>query len=264
MVEIVGLLKKDVIGHMIKSGKRPDGRGFDQYRQIYLQKGVLNAGPDGSALVRMGKTQVLAAVKFTIGAPFPDRPKEGVLITSAEFLPTASSEFELGPPGEDAIELARVVDKGIRASEIIDMKSFYVEEGKVLTMFVDIYILDHDGNLIDASALAAMAAILDAKLPKIENGEIIWGEYDKPLEVKGVVTTSTFYKIGNKILLDACKSEEEAADARLSVSFLGDKICAMQKGMNGGFKASEIDFIVKTAYRESKRLKNIVLKTENS
>ncbi|MCD6279408.1 exosome complex protein Rrp42 [Candidatus Micrarchaeota archaeon] len=260
MTEILDLLKKDVIDNMIKSGKREDGRGLDEYRPITLLKGVLNAGPDGSAMARLGKTQVLASVKFTIGAPYPDRPKQGVFITSAEFLPVASPEFESGPPRENAIELARVVDKGIRASEIIDIDSFFVEEGKVLTMFLDIYVLDHDGNLIDAAALASMGAITDTRLPKIEDGEIVWGEYDKPLDYKDVVTTSTFSKVDGKILLDADKNEETDASARMTVSFVKGNICALQKGLEGSFRAEEIEYIINKALEKSKDLKSIVLK----
>lgn len=261
MTRILDLLKRDVVGSIVKSGKRADGRDFDQYRPITLQKGVLDAGPDGSALARIGKTQVLASVKFTIGAPYPDRPKQGIFVTTAEFLPIASSEFESGPPQADAIELARVIDKGIRAGEIIDMDSFFIEEDKVLAMFLDIYIIDHDGNLIDASALAAMGAITSARLPKIEDGKIIWGEYDRPLDYKAVVTTSTFSKVAGRILLDADRNEEIDTSARMSVSFVNGNICAMQKGLEGSFNVDEVEYMIKTAFKKAEDLKGIVLKT---
>ncbi len=267
MTDILNILKKGVIENLVQKNKRLDDRGFDEYRPITLEKNVLDAA-EGSALVHMGKTKVLAAVKFDTGTPFPDRPEEGILSMSAEFLPAASPGFEPGPPGKDAIELARVVDRGIRAANIIDLNSFFIEEGKVLAMFVDIYVLDHHGNLIDASALAAMGAILSAKIPKIEDGSLVWGEYDRKLDVKGVVTTTTFYKIKDKILIDPNLDEETGASARLSVSMLSGPrledqeyhLCALQKGLSGAFRPAEIDYVLEAAQEKSKYLKTLLLK----
>ncbi|MEK7831904.1 MAG: hypothetical protein AAB401_12500, partial [Acidobacteriota bacterium] len=47
------------------------------------------------------------------------------------------------------IELARVVDRGLRESHCIDLDKLVIKPGeKVFTVFVDIHILDHQGNLI--------------------------------------------------------------------------------------------------------------------
>jgi len=44
----------------------------------------------------------------------------------------------------------------------------------VFVVFVDVYVLNHDGNLIDASAIAAVSALMNTKMPnyEIENGEL--------------------------------------------------------------------------------------------
>jgi len=44
----------------------------------------------------------------------------------------------------------------------------------VLAVFVDIYVLNHDGNLIDAAALAALSALMNTKSSKyeVEDGEV--------------------------------------------------------------------------------------------
>jgi len=115
---------------LVSKGKRPDGRKPDEYRDINIETGVIFKA-EGSAKVSIGETQVLAGVKLGIGQPYPDKPDEGVLITGAEFSPVASPEFEAGPPDEDAIELARVVDRGIRESEAIDMKKLFIDEENV-------------------------------------------------------------------------------------------------------------------------------------
>ena len=126
------------------SNKRLDGRGLTDYRPIQIETGIIEKA-EGSARVRLGKTEVMVGIKIDIGEPYSDRPNEGVLTTSAEFVPLASPEFEAGPPGEDSVELARVVDRGIRESKAIDLEKLCVIPGKkVFIVFIDIYVLNHD------------------------------------------------------------------------------------------------------------------------
>src|SRR4030042_469517 len=94
---------------LIQKGKRIDGRKFDEFRNIEIKENVAKKA-EGSASVKIGKTHVIVGVKLELGKPFADRPNEGVLIVNAEFSPLSSPDFEPGPPSEDAIEVARVVD----------------------------------------------------------------------------------------------------------------------------------------------------------
>jgi exosome complex component RRP42 len=68
----------------------------------------------------------MAGIKMDIGEPYPDEPDSGVMTTAAELIPMASPDFESGPPDEESIELARVVDRGIRESKIIDVDKLCV------------------------------------------------------------------------------------------------------------------------------------------
>lgn len=239
MVEIVDEVRKEFVKDLVASGKRPSGRGFDDYREISIERNVI-PNAEGSARVHLGKSQVLVAVKLAIGTPFADKPNEGVLATSAELLPLASPLFESGPPDANSIELARVVDRGIRSSETIDLASLKLADNKVWNVFVDIYVLDHDGNLIDAAAVAAMAALQCARMPKMEGDAIKWGEYAGPLPVKETCVCATFGKIGSAILADPDLDEEKALDARLTIATTPGRICAMQKGGRGGFTRDEV------------------------
>ena len=115
MDNVLSDIKKDYIVNLLKQGKREDGRGFDDYRQIELETGVASKA-DGSALVKLGTNQVMAGVKLKLGEPFSDVPASGVLMTNTELRPMASPTFEKGPPSEDSVEVSRVVDRGIRES----------------------------------------------------------------------------------------------------------------------------------------------------
>jgi exosome complex component RRP42 len=192
----------------------------------------------------LGKTQVLVGVKVETGEPFPDTPNEGVLTVNVELVPVASPNFEPGPPNEDSVELARVVDRGIRESKAIDNEKLCIEPGKkVFVVFVDVYVLNHDGNLIDASALAAMAALLNTKMPnyEIKDGEVKIKQGYTPLPVKSHPVTVTTGKINNSLIVDPALEEEQVMDSRISMAINDEgNICAVQKGGSGYFTPQQI------------------------
>jgi exosome complex component RRP42 len=262
---IVVNVKKKRITEIIASGKRTDGRGLTDYREIQIESGVIERA-EGSARVRLGKTEVIVGVKIGTGSPFPDTPDTGVLTVNAELVPLASPAFEPGPPGEEAVELARVVDRGIRESKAIDLETLCVESGKlVFVVFVDVYILNHDGNLIDASTMATLAALVNTKMFKytVEEGKIIKKPGYNPLPMKNYPISVTFAKIGNTIILDTGLEEEQVMDARLTMTLDKDgHICAIQKGGGSGyFTKEEILNAAKIALEKTAELRKIVVKS---
>ena len=208
---IVINVKKKRITELLANGNRIDGRALTEYRKIEVESGAIERA-EGSARVRLGKTDVIVGIKIDTGKPFPDMPDKGVLTVNAELVPLASPNFEPGPPGEEAVELARVVDRGIRESKAIDLEKLCVESGKlVFVVFIDVYVLNHDGNLIDASAIAALAALINTKMFKytVEEGEIVKKPGYTPLPVVNYPVAVTFAKIGDKLILDTGMDEEE-------------------------------------------------------
>jgi exosome complex component RRP42 len=261
---IVVRVKKKRITELLSDGKRVDGREPTEYRKIQVESGVIERA-EGSARVRLGKTEVIVGIKIGIGAPFADVPDKGVLTVNAELVPLASQDFEPGPPGEDAVELARVVDRGIRESKAIDLEKLCVEPGKnVFVVFIDVYVLNHDGNLIDASALAALAALLNTKMFKytVEDGEIMKKPGYTPIPITNYPIPVTFAKIGDKLLLDASRDEEQVMDARLTMALDKDgNICAIQKGGGSGyFTKEEILEAAKIALKKTEELRKLVVK----
>ncbi|NYZ79747.1 RNA-binding protein, partial [Candidatus Micrarchaeota archaeon] len=112
-------VKKDSVDKLIAAGKRLDGRAFDEYRPISLENAYVNKA-EGSTLVHLGNTKILAGIKMDVMTPYPDTPDEGVLSTNVELGPICDPMFYSGPPTPDSIELARVVDRGVRESKMID------------------------------------------------------------------------------------------------------------------------------------------------
>jgi exosome complex component RRP42 len=251
------------IAQLISSGKRLDGRELIDFREIQIESGLIERA-EGSARVRLGKTEVLVGIKIESGEPFPDTPNEGVLTVNAELVPLASPTFEPGPPDENSVELARVVDRGIRESKAIVLEDLCVEPGKkVFVVFVDVYVLNHAGNLIDASALAALATLINTKMfnYEVKEGEIKIKPGYKPLPLRNYPIAITFAKIGDKLVVDSDLEEEQAMDARLTMTVEKDgKICAIQKGGNGHFTAQQIYEASKIAQQKATEIRKLVLK----
>ncbi len=234
--DVVADLKKDYISKLLAKGERADGRKFDEMRQLTIETNFIKSA-EGSARVTLGNTQVVVGVKLILGEPFPDTPNTGVLTTNAELIPMASETFEGGPPDQESIEVARVIDRGIREGHAVDMSKLCVEAGKeVWIMFVDIHVLDYDGNLFDAANIGANAAFKTAVVPASRHGK---GE-DYPLPVLHQPISVTAVKIDGKILVDPTHDEERVADARLTIATIETgNLCAMQKGLVGAFTLDE-------------------------
>src|SRR3989344_1260782 len=252
-------MNNDYITSLLKEAKRIDGRKLDDHREIKIEYNV-SKNAEGSARCKLGETEVIAGVKMSIGEPYPDSQDEGVIIVTAELIPLANPEFELGPPNSWATELARVVDRGIRESNMIDFKSLCIKDGeKVWMLFLDIYLINDDGNLIDASVLAALAALKSARFPKIEDDKVVFGEFtNEKLKLSKLPITFTFGTIGDTIMLDPNSKEESVLDSRLSVSVFDGNIHAMQKGGNKEISIEDVEKIVDIAIKKEKEVRSLL------
>jgi len=254
------MIQNNFITKLASSNKRIDGRLFDQVRKIVVDDKIIEKA-EGAALVKLGNTQVIAGVKLEVGEPFPDKPNDGVLMTSAEFSPISSPDFEQGPPRENSIELARIVDRGIRECGAIDTKKLCIEDGKKVWMVcIDINILDNFGNLIDASAMASAVALNQCVFPKYEDGKVIATEKTKKkLPVLYTAVACTFAKIGNHMLLDPNLEEEEASSCRLTLSTRDDgNLCAIQKGGTGHLSSADVEHALDVAVERGKEIRKLL------
>jgi exosome complex component RRP42 len=252
MTNVISEIRKDYLYNLLLKGERGDGRAFDQYRDFSVQKNIISKA-EGSALVKLGSSQVLVGVKMQPGEPFPDSPNRGVIITNAELVPLASPTFEPGPPNETGIELARVVDRGVRESKAVDLEALCITPGKqVWIIFIDVHILDDCGNILDASSIGAIAALLTTKVPASKFG---LGE-DYPLPVKDIPLATTVIEFGDVLMLDPDSDEESIANTKLTVISTADgSICGMQKSGTGVLRQEQIYRIVDIACAKAKEIR---------
>lgn len=260
---VLDQLKRREIVDLLAQGKRIDGRAFDQPRPLSIETGVIPKA-NGSARVRLGDTEIVTGIKIQPDKPFPDLGDKGIFICTAEILPLAHPDAEPGPPGEDVIELARVVDRGIRESGMIDMSQLVLEKDKsVIGIFADNSVVDHNGNLFDACSYATTAAILSCKIPKWEiKNEVpvlVEGHESNP-PITTIPVSVTMGRIGEHILVDPNAEEWECIDARITITTNSDgNICALQKGGKDGFTVDQLlkcaDIAISAATKIRERLK---------
>jgi len=259
-------ITQERIQRYLEEGKRFDDRKLNEFRELSIETGV-SKNAEGSAKVKLGKTEVLVGVKMNIGTPYSDSPNKGNMMVNAELLPLSSPRFEKGPPKFSAIELARVIDRGIREYKFIDFEKLCIKEGeKVWTVFIDIYSINDDGNLLDAAGIGAVAALRDAKIPKYDEKKemVLFGELtNKKLSVKKDFPVSiTFHKIGKNIIVDPTREEEDVSEARVTIGSSKGIISSMQKGEPVALEIEEfekiLDMLEKTWDNIFKKIEKVV------
>lgn len=223
----IARITKETLKKMFAEGKRFDGRGVFDYRPLEVAYNVSNKA-EGSARVRLGKSEVVVGVKMTVGEPYPDSPEKGNLSVSGDLLPLASPRYESGPPGFDAVELPRLVDRAIRHSGLIDFTKLVIVPGeKVWTVLIDVYPINDDGNMIDAATIGAFAALRKTIIPKLDESNCIDydQESDTPLPIDPDITplSFSFFKLGGSLILDPTREEEEACDTRITFGMSSTK-----------------------------------------
>jgi exosome complex component RRP42 len=253
--EIVSDLMRAHVYRLAANGQRVDGRALDETRPLTLERNFVKTA-EGSARVKLGTTDVLVGIKMSTGEPYPDTPNSGVLSTSVELNPLASPTFEAGPPRPDAIELARVVDRGIRESKMVNMDRLCITpKEKVWVMFIDIHVLDYGGNLFDACSYAAVAALGATTVPAKAMG--VGDDFALPVEHWPVSVTTS--KIKDILFVDPALDEERMTDARLTVTTdENEDIRAMQKGLSGSFSYDEVKRIIETAQRVGRAIRPLL------
>ncbi len=262
------LTTSDMTGERIKeyleNGKRFDGRKPGEFREIIIENNI-SKNAEGSARVKIGKTEVWVGVKMNVSTPYPDSPDSGNLMVTAELLPLSSPRFELGPPKFEAIELGRIIDRGIRESKFIDIKKLCIKKGeKVWTLFIDIYSINDDGNLLDAAGIGAIAALKNVKIPKYdeENEKVLFGEWTNeslPLS-KEIPLSITAHKLGNSLIIDPTREEEDISETRVTIGMSKGIISSMQKGNSKELSVEKFNNILDLIEKTEKDIINKIEK----
>ena len=244
---------------LLNAETRLDGRKLTEYRKpVEIEYSVVKTA-EGSARVKIGETDVMVGIKLEVGEPYPDSPNEGTIMVGAELLPLSNPEFEPGPPQIQAIELARVVDRGIRESKALDFKKLCITPGeKIWIVIIDICPINDAGNLFDAASLAALAALKGTRYPAFDGEKVDYKtKTNVKLQLEKTPIAVTVIKIGNKFIVDPDTEEEKVVDARLTVSSIENgTLCALQKGGDYPLTDHEISQMLDIGIEKGKELRH--------
>jgi exosome complex component RRP42 len=262
----ISKISKEKIRELLVNKTRLDGRNPLDLREFSVELNV-SSKAEGSARVKLGDTEVIAGIKMDLLEPFSDTPEEGVLMVSAELSPLASDDFESGPPGIEAITLARIVDRSIRESGFIDFKKLCVKPGELVWgVFLDIYPINDDGNLTDAAALAAVYALLETRLPKLDGEKVEHDVHsDKKLPLNAIPVTLTAHKVDGAFIIDPTSEEEGASKMKLAISVTYEEHPIIHGILKSGEEPIEIDNLiemVQTLITQGKKIHDKILKSK--
>ncbi|KAK0520528.1 hypothetical protein OC834_007004 [Tilletia horrida] len=144
---------------------REDARAFDEHRPTHINVGAIETA-DGSCMVKLGSTLVIAGVKAEIARPEEGSPGQGWIVPNLDLSAGCSPRFKSGPPGDDVQALTdRLLDIFADASAV-PLQSLLIEHARAAwCLYIDIVCLAYDGNVLDAAVLAAIGALRDVSLP---------------------------------------------------------------------------------------------------
>jgi exosome complex RNA-binding protein Rrp42 (RNase PH superfamily) len=123
-------------------------------RPTKITKDILSKNALGSCLVRLGKTQVICGITIQVG--IPSIPNHGDILV-------------LGPHGQNShnsSEMTEILQDVL--SSMIDLSCLGIDNGPTPAAWrlqVTFQILFDDGNILDASIIAAVTAMMDIRLP---------------------------------------------------------------------------------------------------
>jgi ribonuclease PH len=187
--------------------KRPDGRTYDALRPVRIISGFQQFA-EGSALIELGKTQVLCSVSAEDRVPnFLKGSGTGWITAEYAMLPRATvtrtpRDSTLGRVGGRNQEIQRFIGRSLRA--IADLSVFGER-----TLVVDCDVIQADGGTRTAAITGAYVALHQAVKTMANMGVI------SSIPLKSAVAATSIGIVHGDMLLDLCYDE----DCNASVDF---------------------------------------------
>ncbi|XP_058522881.1 exosome complex component RRP45 isoform X2 [Ochotona princeps] len=150
----------------------------------------------------------------------------------------AAPAFEPGRQSDLLVKLNRLLERCLRNSKCIDTESLCVVAGeKVWQIRVDLHLLNHDGNIIDAASIAAIVALCHFRRPdvSVQGDEVTLYTPEErdpvPLSIHHmpICVSFAFFQQGMYLLVDPSEREERVMDGLLVIAMNKHReICTIQ------------------------------------
>ncbi|XP_053920951.1 exosome complex component RRP45 isoform X2 [Cuculus canorus] len=150
----------------------------------------------------------------------------------------AAPGFEPGRQSELLVKLNRLIERCLRNSKCIDTESLCVVAGeKVWQIRLDLHLLNHDGNIIDAASIAGIVALCHFRRPDVsvqgEEVTVYTPEERDPVPLSihhmPICVSFAFFHQGTYLLVDPSEREECVMDGVLVIAMNKHReICTIQ------------------------------------
>jgi exosome complex component RRP43 len=148
-------------------GCHEDGRPTTSSRPATIAVGS-NPSVDGSALIKLGDTTVLALVRLEVMVPKEDAPDQGAFQISVEMSPISYPDARRGKDPPIVPVISQALQDVLGSPQVFDTHQLCISEGQaVWVVYLDVYVLNACGSLLDGCLLAAVAALRSTHLPAV-------------------------------------------------------------------------------------------------
>ncbi|MEP0825384.1 MAG: exosome complex exonuclease Rrp41 [Nitrososphaera sp.] len=180
-----------------ENGKRTDGRGIDDLREVKITVGVVK-NADGSAFIEFGNNKILAAVY----GPREVHPKHMaqsdrcVLRCRYHMSPFSTDTRKNPAPSRREVEISKVMREALEPAVML-------EDYPRAAIDVFVEVLQSDGGSRCAGITAASVALADAGI-----------------NMRDLVAACAAGKVDDKIVLDINDTEDKEGGADMPVAYL--------------------------------------------
>jgi ribonuclease PH len=192
---------------------RPDGRKFDELRDIKITRNYLKSA-EGSVLIEMGDTKVICAASIEDKVPpFLRDMNKGWVTGEYAMLPRSTDtrtvrESARGKVGGRTHEIQRLIGRSMRS--VVDLNALGER-----TVWLDCDVIQADGGTRTASITGAFVALKDAVSYAMENKLI------EVQPVKDYVAAISVGIIDGDVRLDLPYEEDSKAEVDMNVVMTG-------------------------------------------
>jgi ribonuclease PH len=202
-------------GLLYQGGKliRPDSRAATELRPVEIVPHFISSA-EGSALIRLGETQVICTASVEDGVPaFQKGTGKGWITSEYSMLPRATEtrtprEVTRGRQGGRTMEIQRLIGRSLRA--IIDLEALGER-----TLWIDCDVIRADGGTRTAAITGSMVALGLALLQLREFKTL------RRLPLKDYVAAVSAGIVGGETLLDLSYAEDSNAEVDMNVVMTG-------------------------------------------
>lgn len=206
------------IEKLIVDGKRLDGRGMEELRQVKIEVGVLKRA-DGSAYIEWGENKIIAACygPREVHPKHLERYDRAIVRCKYSMAPFSVPERKRPGPDRRSIEISKVIKEAFAPIVLTELFP-----RTAIDIFIEV--LQANAGTRCAGLTAASVALADAGIP-----------------MRDLIASCAVGKIDGKIALDLFGLEDNYGEGDMPIAYMPNKKKITLLQMDGNFTREEFE-----------------------